>query len=104
MRTARTFDEVNYEPGRQFKVIESCRAAGWTPARAGADGWGQQLEPGAIVTCLGYGPDIGGDPGYGIHWQTDESKAAGAFAVWIGTQVGTPFTFRPRPGTLEPVG
>jgi hypothetical protein len=104
IRTARTYDGIEYAPGRQFRVIaEGLRLYGVIPDGPSAwRSWAQDLRPGDIVTCTGYGPGFGSDPGYGVEFTTSESEQAHAGACEIRPSVGGIFGYRPAPGALEP--
>lgn len=96
MRDARTFDGIEYAPGRKFRVIaEGATMSGWAPTRhAGAfDMTRRDLAVGEIVECRGFGPGWGSDPGYGIEFVGGEIRPA----------VGGIWSYRPQPGLLEPV-
>lgn len=104
-RQPATYDGVTYAPGSRFRVIatgvtlDGMRSEG----RGAWGGWRQELTPGDIVTCTGYGPGWGGDPGYGVEFTTDESEAAHACNCEIKPSTGTIFDYRPAPGLLEPL-
>jgi hypothetical protein len=102
-RSAATFDGIDYAPGRKFRVgRERLKLTGYTPVRGGADGWEQVLHAGDILTCTGYGPGIGGHPGYGVEFTSQQSEAAGAFHCDIWPMNGSLFDHRPPAGSLEP--
>jgi hypothetical protein len=105
IRTARTYDGIEYAPGRQFRVVTGgLRLSGYVPDGPSAwRGWSQELRPGDdIVTCTGYGPGFGADPGYGVEFTTPESEQAHAGACTIWPSSGGIFGYRPMPGALEP--
>lgn len=106
MRRTTTLDGTGYAPGRRFRVIrEGLILSGMVPAAPSAwDGWSQRLHPGDIVTCTGYGPGFGGDPGYGVEFTTPESLQARAGNCTISPSTGGAFGCRPVPGALEPAG
>jgi hypothetical protein len=100
-RGAATFDGIHYAPGRKFRVArEGLTLTGHTPVRGGADGWEQVLHVGDILTCTGYGPGIGGDPGYGVEFTSQKSEAAGAFHCDIWPPSGSVFDYRPPAGSV----
>jgi hypothetical protein len=103
--TARTFDGVEYAPGRDYVVLaEGLSLTGYGTDRPGsARGWRQRLAPGDVITCLGYGPGWGSDPGYGINWTSEQARTEGAYAVDVWPSVGGLFAYRPPPGTVRPV-
>lgn len=97
-----TWDGVTYAPGARFRVIsEGVTLDGMVPEPGGYRGWRQQLRPGDVVTCTGYGPGWGGDPGYGVEFTTAESEAARACHCEIRPMAGGLFNFRPAPGLLQ---
>ena len=101
-RSAATFDGIGYAPGRKFCVTRvGLRLTGHTPVIGGAHGWQQVLQVGDILTCTGYGPGFGGDPGYGVEFASQQSEAAGAFHCYIWPMHGTLFDYRPPAGSLE---
>lgn len=104
-RRAVTYDGVTYAPGRQFRVTRrGVKLTGMTPDGPGAfRGWGQDLNPGDVVTCTGFGPGWGSDPGYGVGFTTPESLAAHAGHCEIHPMAGGMWGFRPHPLVLEPV-
>jgi hypothetical protein len=104
-RTTVTYDGVAYAPGRRFRVArEGLRLSGMVPSGPSAwSGWAQELHPGDIVTCTGYGPGWGSDPGYGVEFATEQSRSAHAGGCEIRPSVGGVFAYRPPPGALVPV-
>jgi hypothetical protein len=101
-RQARTFDGVDYVPGAKYEVlVPGLRLSGWIPIHGGAQGWGQQLQPGDVITCLGYGPGWGSDPGYGIEWTSEAAKAAHAYSLDIWPTAGGAFDYRPPAGSVR---
>ena len=104
MRTARTLDGIEYAPGAQFRVIkEGTRLIGMVPiAPHTQQGWGQALKSGDIVTCTGFGPGWGSDPGYGVEFTTPESITAHAGSCQLIPSTGGMWAERPAPGILEP--
>ncbi len=102
-RRPATFDGIDHAPGRKFRAAcEGLKLTGHTPVRGGAQGWEQVVHVGDILTCTGYGPGFGGDPGYGVEFTSQRSEAAGAFHCDIWPMHGTLFSYRPPPGSLEP--
>lgn len=103
-RRSVTYDGIEYAPGAKFRVLKHCSMNGFKPSgHPGAlDGWRQALEPGDIITCLGYGPGWGSDPGYGVEFTSDAAEAVGAFHLDINPQAGGIWDYRPQPGLLEP--
>lgn len=103
-RNTVTLDGITYAPGRRFRVTASgVRLIGMVPGRGGYGGWQQELHPGDIVTCTGYGPGFGMDLGMGVEFTTGQSDAARASHCDIWPQSGSIWDCRPAPGTLEPV-
>jgi hypothetical protein len=72
------------------------------PDQGGYRGWSQQLRPGDLLTCTGYGPGFGGDPGYGVEFTSAAAEAAGASHCEVRPSAGGVFDYRPAPGLLEP--
>jgi hypothetical protein len=102
-RRAVTYDDVSYTPGSKFRVIGTgATLDGWVPELGASRGWRQLLRPGDLLTCTGYGPGLGGDPGYGVEFTSPESEAAGAFHCDVQPTTGGAFTSRPAAGLLEP--
>jgi hypothetical protein len=101
-RTPARFDGIDYAPGRKFRVIrEGLTLTGHTAIIGGAQGWEQVLHIGDILTCTGYGPGSGGDPGYGVEFTSEHSEAARAFHCDIWPMYGGEFGYRPPPGSVE---
>lgn len=99
-----TYDGLTYAPGARFRLLTAGRLSGQVcDGPRSWRGWAQELRPGDIVTCTGYGPGWGSDPGYGVEFTTPESEAAGATHCDLSPGVLYPFGYRPRPGVLEPV-
>jgi hypothetical protein len=105
MRTARTFDGVDYTPGRRFRPArEGLRLQGLIPdGRSAYRGWAQDLRLEDILTCTGFGPGFGGDPGFGVEFTTERSREERAFHCDLRPQWGTLWSYRPCPGDLEAV-
>jgi hypothetical protein len=104
MRSTHTFDGVEYTAGRQFRVIKAGALSGFVPIGCGAfRGWGQKLKVGDVITCAGCGYGFGSDPGWGVGWESEQSKAARAVDVDFTPSTGSVFSYRPAPGYLEPV-
>lgn len=89
---------VCYAPGARFRVLRPMRLTGWVPGSGCVDGWGQQLRPGDIITCTGYGPGLGADPGCGVEWTTPEADAAHAVHCDTSPSAGGAFGYRPPAG------
>jgi hypothetical protein len=103
-RRAATFDGVTYAPGTRFRAIRAgVTLDGMVPERGGYGGWRQQLQPGDVVTCTGYGPGWGGDPGYGVEFTSTESEAARACHCEIRPMAGGVFDYHPAAGLIEPI-
>lgn len=102
MGEARSYDGIDYVPGRKFRVVaEGVRLVGWTAIQGGARGWSEALPVGAVVTCKGYGASMGSDPGYGIEFTSDAAQEAGAFHIELHPSDGGMWNFHPRTGILE---
>jgi hypothetical protein len=102
-RTPATFDGIDYAPGRKFRVTrEGLTLTGHTAVTGGAQEWQQVLHAGDILTCTGYGPGFGGDPGYGVEFTSQQSEAARAFHCDIWPMHGDEFGYRPPVGSVEP--
>jgi hypothetical protein len=102
-RRAVTYDGVTYAPGGQFRVIsERATLDGWVPEPHGSRGWRQRLRRGDLLTCTGYGPGIGADPGYGVEFTSPEAETAGAFHCLVQPTTGEIFSYRPATGLIEP--
>lgn len=103
-RQTRELDGTTYAPGARFRVIKAgARLHGWTPVRGGANGWSQELAVGDVITCTGFGPGMGSDPGHGVEFTSDAVTADGAFHVDFFPQVGGIWAYRPAPGYLEAI-
>ncbi len=107
-RHATTCDGTVYAPGAKFRVlVRGAYLDGMVPEpgyRTSAwGGWRQDLNPGDIVTCTGYGAGWGGDPGYGVEFTSERSEADGAIHCEIRPSAGSIFDYHPAPGVLEPV-
>jgi hypothetical protein len=104
MRRAVLFDGVEFVPGKRFRVVrEGCSLHGMVPKDGYRQGWKQALHVGDIIECTGYGRGWGSDPGYGVEWCSEKSKAAHAQNVDFYPEIGIPFLCHPRPGFIEPV-
>ena len=102
-RRAVTYDGVAFAPGRRFRVIsEGVTLDGMVAEQGGYSGWRQQLRPGDLLTCAGYGPGFGADPGYGVEFTSPASEAARACCCQVRPMAGGVFSYRPAPGLLEP--
>jgi hypothetical protein len=66
-------------------------------------GWRQDLAVGDVITSLGFGPGWGSDPGYGIHFSTDQVVAEGVCYAEFKPMDGSLFNYHPKEGWLEPV-
>jgi hypothetical protein len=104
-RSERTIDGVTYTPGATFRVSKAgAKLTGLTPSGGSSlSGWGQPLQVGDVLTCTGYGPGWGGDPGYGIEFTSEQSIASGAIHCAVWPTAGGPFNYRPAPGYLDPI-
>ena len=102
-RRAATYDGLSYASGRRFRVItEGAALNGHTPAPSGARGWQQKLQPGDILTCTGYGPGFGADPGYGVGFTSPAAEAAGAFCCDIWPMAGGSIDYHPPAASWSP--
>lgn len=105
-RRSVTFDGVDYAIGARFEVvrdglwIDGMIAGAWPNSH---QMWRQSLEVGDVLTCLGYGPGFGSDPGYGVEFDTEKSRAAGAYNCDVHPPIGGIFAYRPSPGALRPL-
>jgi hypothetical protein len=96
-------DGVTYAPGARFRVIgDGATLDGLEPMPGGYQSWRQPLRPGDVLTCTGYGPSYGGDPGYGVEFTSAESEAAGACHCKVRPMAGGMFDYHPAPGLIEP--
>jgi hypothetical protein len=102
-RTTVERDGLVYAPGARFKVArKGMHLFGMVPSGPAAwKGWSQELRPGDILTCTGYGPGFGADPGYGVEFTTPESEAAGADHCDVHPSHGGVWCYRPVPGGIE---
>lgn len=101
-RTARTIDGVEYAPGARFEVLAPCRLLGWGPVMNSASrGWSQELAAGDVIECTGFGAGWGSDPGFGVEWTTERSRADGAGYLELHPSVGGAFSYHPAPGLLR---
>lgn len=100
-----TIDDVTYKPGGKFRVIaEGATLNGWAPHPTGGHvGWRQELHVGDVITCTGFGPGWGGDPGYGVEFTSEQSTAARASHCDVFPSSGSVFRFHPAAGYLEPI-
>jgi hypothetical protein len=103
MRETRTIGGVTYAPGARFRVVaEGVKLSGWVCSGPYSwSGWGQDLKPGDVITCTGFGADTGSDPGYGVQFTSEASIAAGAGGCDVRPMAGGMFDYRPAPGLLE---
>jgi hypothetical protein len=100
-----TYDGVEYRPGRRFRVVAEATLDGLVHSpdhRSAWDGWRQQLKPGDILTCTGFGAGWDSDPGFGVEFTSAQSEEAGAVHCDVNPMICVPFGYRPRPGILEP--
>ncbi|SRR6266536_2322690 len=102
-RRSVTFDGTEYAPGATYRVmVTGLKLHGMINAGPSAWGmWSQDLQPGDILTCTGYGAGFGGDPGYGVEFTSEASETAGAFHCDVSPQAGDVFSYRPPPRSLE---
>jgi hypothetical protein len=65
----------------------------------------ERLEPGAgpgdVIECTGFGAGWGSDPGFGVEWTTERSRADGAGYLELHPSVGGAFAYHPAPGLLR---
>jgi hypothetical protein len=86
-----------YPAGARFRVVHDANIDGMRPIGPNAHtGWRKRLIPGDVLTCDGYGPGFGSDPGYGVHWCAcnGEPCVMGEFYP----SAGGPFAYQPKPG------
>lgn len=103
-RTTRILDGTTYAPGGKFRVTKNgAKLSGWAPDDRALTGFRQDLEPGDIITCTGFGRGLGSDPGYGIEFTSDRAREAGAQHCEFSPGILSPYSYRPQPGWLEPV-
>lgn len=107
-RRATTCDGTVYAPGGRFRVLAAGAYLDGMVAESGYRtsawrGWRQDLSPGDIVTCTGFGAGWGGDPGYGVEFTSEQSEAAFAGNCMLYPMAGSIFNYHPAPGVLEPV-
>jgi hypothetical protein len=97
-------DGTTYTPGATFRVVRAgAQLTGWVAVPGASQGWVQALAVGDVLTCTGFGPGIGADPGFGVEFTTDRSEAAGAFHCEFRPSTGGACSYHPAPGYLEPV-
>lgn len=95
--------------GQQFTVVRAGGYLdGWQPVPdvhyTAHRGWRYNLAVGDVITCLGFGPGWGSDPGYGVHWTCEAAREALASAVQFQPSEGHIFSFKPKDGYLHPKG
>jgi hypothetical protein len=102
-----TYDGVSFAPGARFRVVGAgAYLDGLQPfgSHAGAwSGWKQELHVGDIITCTGFGPGFGSDPGYGVEFTTEKAKADNAIHCDFRPMTGGMWNYHPFPGYLIPV-
>lgn len=105
MRRAVTYEGVEYAPGARFRVIANgCTLDGmkpWEGQSSAWEGWRQPLQIGDTLTCEGFGPGFGSDPGYGVEWSTEQSRSVTAVHCEFRPMTGGMWAYRPAPGYLE---
>lgn len=89
----------DYPAGKKFRVTkEGARLHGWKPSGSySMRSTSIDLAVGDVIESLGYGPGMGSDPGYGVHW-----KGNAAHLMFSPMQGGA-FAYHPADGYLEPV-
>jgi hypothetical protein len=96
-----------YPKGQRFRVIKAGGSLSGMMPMAGHSnayqGWGQDLAVGEIITCLGYGPGWGSDPGYGIHFTTDKVRQDHVSFAEFRPMAGGAFDYHPADGYLEKI-
>lgn len=104
-RRASIFDEVEYAPGRLFRVIRPGMKLDGMKAHpsGGCVGWSQDLTPGDVIECTGFGAGWGSDPGYGVEWTSGAARAAGAFHLDLIPLAGGLWNYHPQVGSVVPV-
>jgi hypothetical protein len=103
-REMTALDGTVYAPGARFLVVRvGARLEGWVPVPGAVGGWDQSLSVGDTLTCTGFGPGMGADPGYGVEFTSAESEAASAFHCDFRPSVGGTWRYHPAPGYLEPI-
>jgi hypothetical protein len=96
----------DWPKGKKFRLLKAGYLDGMIPMRLHPNahqGWQQQLSVGDVITCEGYGPGWGSDPGYGVHFSTPQSKAEHVVFAEFRPMAGGLFNYRPADGWLEPV-
>jgi hypothetical protein len=97
---------ADWPRGKQFRVVQSgAWLSGMVPIGVGNayQGWRQDLSIGDVITCLGFSPGWGSDPGYGIHFTTEQAEQARACFVEFRPMAGGLFDYHPMDGWLESV-
>lgn len=100
----------DWPKGRRYRVI---KVDGGYPFLNGMEpyagigsaykGWQQKLAVGDVITSLGYGPGWGSDPGYGIHFTTEQVQAAHVSWAEFTPHAGGVFDYHPEDGWLEEI-
>ena len=89
---------AQFAAGKKFRVIrEGARLHGWTHHPGYHTGTAIDLKVGDVIESLGYGPGIGSDPGYGIHWKGD------AAYLQFSPSTGGAWAYHPAEGWVEEV-
>lgn len=103
MRASTIIDGVEYAPGKRFRVTrEGARLVGMVSTRPfSAQGWSQALPVGTVITCTGFGPGWGSDPGFGVGWTSGEAARSSAFSLEFRPGAGGIWNQHPAPGYLE---
>lgn len=104
-RRAVTYEGIEYAPGRKYRVrVTGAWLDGMITAGPSAwQGWRQDLQPGDILTCTGYGPGFGSDPGFGVEFTSEQSEIDEAFHCEVRPMAGGIWNYHPAPGVVEPV-
>ena len=105
-RTATVLSGVDYSPGRRFVVVApDARLSGWVHGPDGVRHWTQQLQPGEVIICtgFGFGDGTGFTPGFGVEWESAASAAVGAEHVQLSPDQGGPWAHHPCAGMLRSV-
>jgi len=60
-----------YAKGGRYRIIkDGARLWGWKPITGGWQGWGRAVPVGEVLTCKGWRPGMGSDPGPDIvQWE-----------------------------------
>lgn len=91
-----------YAAGKRFRVVrEGATLNGMVQTGTVIRAWSRPLVVGEVIVSRGPGYGWGSDPGFGVHWETDEPDVEHAYVTPSGSPMF--FIYYPADGFLEEV-